>query len=398
MIACGTYLGEDMYKKTVWAGSQIRDLYETLKNASESVIDKIFITGITPIMLDDLTSGFNISNNLSLKEKYNEILGFTKEEVEFIREECGIDKSLIKFDIEYLYNGYLFHVDGKNKLYNSAMINYFFMTFRDEGEKMKNLVNDNLKTDYGRLKNLLLKTDNIKNLENLIEFGNVQTEVVPRFSIDKIHETKNFLSLLYYMGLVTIDSNRGMPILRIPNYSIKTMYWEYMENMIMERNPEMLYSPSVIFEGLISLAFDGNYNPFFEKFHKNFVSQVSNIDLENFSEKNIKFLLLSILFQNNIYLPISETENSQGYSDIYLQRRSLYPQIKIDWVWEIKYIKQKDIRKKALIGEKKAKAIEQLLRYKNSNLFKDRTDVRYLSIVFFGKKNYEIKELTTETK
>jgi len=392
MIACGTYLGEDIYKKTVWAGSQIRDLYETLKIASETIIDNIFITGITPIMLDDLTSGFNISNNLSLKEKYNEILGFTKEEVEFVIQEAGIDKSLIKVDMEYLFDGYSFHIDAKNKLYNPAMINWFLMTVRDEGLKIDNLINLNLKTDYGRLRNLL-NTENVKSLEELIEFGKIQAGVVPRFSIDKIHEEKNFLSLIYYMGLVTIDSDRGMPILKIPNYSIKTMYWEYMENLIMERNPEMSYNPSVIYSDLVKLGLDNEYEPFFKSFHKNFVSQVSNRDLENFSEKNIKFLLLSILFQNNIYLPISETENSRGYSDIYLQRRTRYPQIKIDWVWEIKYIKQKDIRKKNLIEAAKKEAIEQLERYKNSNLFKDRTDVRYVYVVFVGKKNYIIEEI-----
>jgi len=88
-------------------------------------------------MLDDVTSGFNISNNLSLKGKYNEILGFTKEEVEWLMIEAEIDKSLIKVDIEFLYNGYLFHPDANNKLYNSAMINYFFNELIDEGKKLK---------------------------------------------------------------------------------------------------------------------------------------------------------------------------------------------------------------------------------------------------------------------
>ena len=133
MMATGTYLGETNYKKAVWAGSQIRDFYETLKANSRTVIDKIFITGITPIMLDDLTSGFNISNNLSTKEKYNEILGFTKEEVEIIIQKCEIDKSLISIDLEKMYDGYLFNAKAKNKLYNSAMIFNYLHGISDEG-------------------------------------------------------------------------------------------------------------------------------------------------------------------------------------------------------------------------------------------------------------------------
>ena len=142
------------------------------------------------------------------------------------------------------------------------------------------------------------------------------------------------------------------------------------------------------------MAFNDDYKPFFENFHKNFVSKISNRDLANFSEKNVKFLLLSILFQNYLFLPISEPENSEGYIDIYLQRRSnLYPGIKMDWVWEIKYIKQSDSDDEKLIAEKKAEAIAQLQRYKSSNFFKDRTDVRYLAVVFVGKNDYFIEEV-----
>jgi hypothetical protein len=295
-----------------------------------------------------------------------------------------------------LYNGYSFHQKAKNKLYNSALILYLlYKTITTDGE-IEDLIDDNLKTDYGRIKLLLNKPLNIDKLETIIATNSIDSAVVARFSIDKIHEPKNFLSLLYYMGLVTIDKDKetGSPLLRVPNYSIKTMYWEYMENIIMERNPEMLFDPSVIYSGLSAMAFYDDYKPFFESFHKNFVSNISNRDLEHFSEKNVKFLLLSILFQTTLYLPISEPENSEGYLDIYLQRRSyLYQGIKNDWIIEMKYIKDKDARKKSLITTKKKEAIAQLQRYKSSNLFKDRTDIRYLAVVFVGKKDYFMEEV-----
>ena len=297
-------------------------------------------------------------------------------------------------DTKYLYNGYKFHVDAKNKLYNSSLINYFFLELIDEGEKIKRLVDSNLKTDYGRIKNLLRNPENIEELETIIEFNQVQTKVINRFSIDKIHDDNNFLSLLYYMGLVTIENDNGISILKIPNYTVKTLYWEYMENIILERNPDMSYDPDIIREGLTSMAYDGEYQAFFDSFQKNFISRLSNQDLKGFTEKHIKFMLLNILWQSNYYIPISEYENSQGYSDIYLQRRNyLYPRIQIDWIWELKYIKESDSKKTSLIEAKKKEAREQLQRYKTSNLFKDRNDVRYLAVVFIGKKKYWIEEV-----
>jgi hypothetical protein len=167
-----------------------------------------------------------------------------------------------------------------------------------------------------------------------------------------------------------------------------------MKNIITEQMPSMVFDPSVIYEGLSSMAFQDNYEKFFKDFHNNFVSNLSNIDLEHLSEKNIKFLLLSIFFQTNYYLPLSETENSKGYTDIYLQRRNyIYPKITTDWVLELKYVKQADAKKKKVIEAKKTEAKEQLERYRTSNLFKDRKDVRYLIIIFIGKNKYLIEEI-----
>jgi hypothetical protein len=215
------------------------------------------------------------------------------------------------------------------------MILYILNKISVTSGEIKELIDVNLKRDYGRIKQLLSKAENLKDLEHIVEHTQIVSEVATEFSIDKLHAPKNFRSLLYYMGLVTIDKDErtGTPLLKIPNYSSKTMYWEYMENIILDRNPEMMFNQGAIYEGLVSMAFDGCYKPFFDSFQQNFVSQISNKDLVNFSEKNVKFLLLSILFQNNFYLPISELENSTGYSDIYLQRRNyLYPKIQIDWL------------------------------------------------------------------
>jgi len=393
MIAAGRYLGEENYKKTVWAGSQVRDFYETLKANSRTVIDKIFITGITPIMLDDLTSGFNISNNLSIKEKYNDILGFTKDELEWIIRECGIDKSLINIDVEYFYNGYLFAGEAINKLYNPTMIFNYLTELRDNNGRIKNYIDYNLKTDYGRLRRLISKGNNKEKLSELIETKSVSAKVIQRFSIEFINDYDNFFSLLFYMGLITIDNSSPFrQRLKIPNYSIKTMFWEYIEHIERENNPDLFFDNSKIINTLETLAYDNDAEPFLRYFQENILANLSNRDMQNFNEKSIKILLLGILFQSNLYLPISELENSEGYCDIYLQKKTIYP-ANYEWIWELKYIKTADSENQALIAEKKQESISQLQRYRNSNLFKERKDVRYLSTVFVGKKDCLIEEI-----
>jgi len=387
IIAKGTQISKNQYQETIWANSITKDFYETLKSGTKSVVDKIFVTGITPIMLDDLTSGFNISNNLSLEIRYNEILGLTREEVEWVMEQICLDKSLISIDIEKMYDGYLFNEKAQNKLFNSTMIFHYFKELLNNGNNAKYLIDDNLKIDYGRIRNLISKHDNKEKIRELIENNSIIGDVINRFSIERIHEDKNFFSLLFYMGLVTIDNTNPLKIaLKIPNYSVKTMYWEFIENMLTEELEGLSLDNSRYTDPIYSLAYENNYEPFFEYFNKRIVSYLSNRDLLNTVEKDIKFLLLPMFFASNYYFPISEMENSAGYTDIYLKRSHLHPTTISEWVWEVKYIKQSDSENEKLIEEKKKEAITQLQRYKNSNLFKERTDIRYLAVVFVGKK------------
>ena len=394
IIAKGATLSKNQYQESIWANSITKDFYETLKIGTETVVDKIFVTGITPIMLDDLTSGFNISNNLSLKTHYNEILGLTRKEVEWVMEQICLDKSLIAVDIEDMYNGYSFHEKAENTLFNSTMIFYYFHELLSEGKNLKYLIDDNLKTDYGRLRNLINQHDNKEKLRELIENNTTDGGIIKQFSIEKIHEDKNFFSLLYYMGLVTIDNaNPVKTALKVPNYSVKTMYWDFIENMLTEELEGLSLDNSKYFDAIYRLAYENTYEPFFEYFSKYIVSYLSNRDLQNTVEKDMKFLLLPIFFTSYYYFPISELENSEGYTDIYLKRGHLHPGSVSEWVWELKYIKQKDSKNKKLIAEKKSEAITRLQDYKSSNFFKDKNDVRYLAVVFVGKKDYFIEEV-----
>jgi hypothetical protein len=394
LIATGTRLSNEQYKSAIWANGVVRDFYETLKDATQTVVDKIFITGVTPIMLDDVTSGFNMSNDLSVDLAYNDILGFTKNEVDYIIEQSGVNKDDINIDIEYFYDGYMFHPDGKNKLYNSSMIGYYLGHVLKEGKNVRYLIDSNLKTDYGRIRNLINKPLNIEKLNEVILNGYINASLKPKFSIDFIHEEDNFPSMLYFLGLLTIDKDKdGLEIMRIPNYSIQTMYWDFFERILKDEVPELSYDSSKINNALNLLRRDSNPTPFMQYICDGFLSRLSNRDFIKFDEKDLKLLMLGILFQSNYYFPISEMENNGGYSDIYLKRSNRFPNTEYEWVWELKYIKEKDKGNSTVIKSKKEDALAQINRYRKSAMFKDRTDVRYLIAIFLGGTQFEIEEV-----
>jgi hypothetical protein len=395
LIAMGTYKGDDMYRNIIWANGVIRDFYETLKEGSKTVIDRIILTGITPVMLDDVTSGFNISNNISLKQKYNEILGFTEEEVNILMEEVGIERNMINVNMEFLYNGYRFHADGEHRVYNPSMMLYLLDQIQSEG-KVQNVIDDNLKMDYGRLERLIQK--NRDQLTQITQNNGILSKLIPKFSIKQLLDSKNFASLLFYMGMLTVDKEEeGVLRLKIPNYSIRTVFWEYIEQMLVDNNSDVLVNMDEQIIALRELAYRGNPHLFIEYVSKNIFSRLSNRDLRNFDEKYIKIILLHSLFQSNLYVTITELEVSQGYTDIYMQRSHLYPDVPYEWVWEIKYISKQEATD-SVLETKRKEAHVQLEKYRDSALFADRTDIRYLSIIFIGKDKYEIEEIVPYSK
>ncbi|GHS94215.1 hypothetical protein FACS1894207_2050 [Bacteroidia bacterium] len=390
LIALGTGSGDDTYRKIIRANGLVRDFYETLKKGSKTAIDRIILTGITPIMLDDLTSGFNISNNLSLKEQYNEMLGFTQDEVNWLMEVGGVDKSLIDIDMEFYYNGYLFHEKGEHRVYNPSMMLYYFDMVTTTKGGTKYTIDDNLKTDYGRLRTLIANGKNSEQLLKITEDNHILSTINPKFSIDELHNSENFVSLLYYMGLLTIEkSEYGRIWLKIPNYSIHTVYWEYILRMTRDSSKDIMIDPGRQMDAMSDFAYLGDPKPFLDYMSENIISRLSNRDLENFDEKYLKIILLNSLFQSSLFIPISEMEVSAGYTDIWLKRSHLFPDIPWEWVWEIKYVKKSNVKS---IEAKRDEARAQLEKYRNSHLFAGRTDVRYLSVIFIGKDKYEIIE------
>jgi hypothetical protein len=373
----------------VRANGMVRDFYETLKIGTSDVLDRIFITGISPVMLDDLTSGFNIAVNLTIEQKYNEMLGFTQEEVDALMTETGVAPSQIDVDMSLYYNGYLFHSEGENRLYNPSMVLYFFdRILRDGKTTMNNIIDPNLKTDYGRLKRLIQNDKSRNALIEIAKNNDIVATIIEKFSIDALFNEEYFISLLFYMGLITIKEPHLSKVrLGIPNFSIKTVYWEYISRLTQESSPLMTVETRPLDDAIESMAMEGDLHRYIDYVSRNAFSKLSDKDLQHFDEKYIKILLLAYLFQSKIYVPMSEYETGSGYTDIFLQRNPQLPQIKYEWVLEIKYLKTSDAKK---LPQAQKEASEQLQRYIHAHRLEGRSDLKTATVVFIGKTKYEI--------
>ena len=388
------------YKDVIRATGFVRDFYEAVKIGTETVIDRIFITGISPVMLDDLTSGFNIASNLTLDKNLNEMLGFTEEEVKDIIDNCDIEKlmtdsgvceeeSELIHELKKNYNGYLFNKNGKHRIYNPDMVLYFFEQWQKNSGYPEKLIDDNVKTDYGRLNRLMMNEENRAKLVEIIKNEGIVSNIVTRFSFDNMNDEDNFVSLLFYMGLLTIDyQERTRLKLKTPNYVVNTIFWEYFDKKLRkEHNIKIKTEPVRL--AIEKMAYDGEVESYINYISQNILKPLSNRDMIKMDEKHIKISLFTYLSASNAYRPTSEREIENGYIDIYLEKDPRIPDVKYEWLLELKYLKKSEEKQ---IETAKIEGLKQLRRYAKSSEFAGKKNLKKALIIFSGKSDYVIVE------
>jgi hypothetical protein len=392
IIATGDGL---FYKEIIRASGFVRSFYKTVKVGTESVIDRIFITGISPIMLDDLTSGFNIAENLTMDPICGEMLGFTEEEVRGIVDQfqLDIDSKPLMDELRSLYNGYLFHEDGMVKVYNPDMILYFFKRWSRFGRFPKQRIDDNVKTDYTRLRRLISNEHNRSMLTQIIADEQVIARIVSRFSFDNMYEEENFISLLFYMGFLTIEKatyHRQVKLV-IPNYVIKIVLWEHFGRMLQETMGIKYRLVSDLSEAMFEMSAKGNIRPFVN-FMSEMIQGMSYRD--TMSEQLCKGILLCYIDLTDTYRIASEREIRKGYTDILLQKGSIYsadgPEVKFEWMLELKYIKPENRNQLERI---RREAITQLKRYTTSKDMAAKPCLKAAVLLFIGKEEIVLEEV-----
>lgn len=228
---------QNTYESILHGEGFVKVFYKALKDATMDNFNRIFMTGVSPIMLDDLTSGFNITRNYTLDENLNAMMGFTRKDISWIMDEVNIKdielRDKICTDMTTYYNGYKFNENSKS-VFNPDMSMYFLDNYLLYNRYPKEMIDNNVKTDYGKVNQLAYNFNDIEALEEIMTKGETSTMLVDRFNIHTMYSVKeNFKSLLFYLGMLTIKG-QGISgtVLRVPNYVIKTIYWEqYFQRM-----------------------------------------------------------------------------------------------------------------------------------------------------------------------
>ncbi|WP_446008343.1 AAA family ATPase [Candidatus Electrothrix sp.] len=365
-------LGEslELFTEIVGKGGFVRTFYEVIKTAtSQGIIDRLFITGVTSITLDSMTSGFNIGKNLSFKKEFNQAMGFTSQEVEGLIRPlvniCKLDALEMMRSLGTWYNGYRFSSRAKEKVFNPDMVLYFIDSFdTDECRYPEQMLDENIASDYGKIMRLFSVGDresNFRLLEELIVNGEILGRHKGKLDLDisKPFERDDFISLLLYMGFITISGAvLDELVYRVPNYVIEQLYYRYFKKEI-ELRAQITIENDRIKEAIRQLALHNNINPLTEEIRKA-LALFSNRDFMRMDEKHIKAVILTLLCQSGVYFIRSEPERNNRYPDILLLERNPF-KVRYQFLFELKYSKKKDGAKGLEV--KRAEGIKQIKEY-----------------------------------
>ena len=391
----------DEFKGVVAKNGRIRKWYEILKKGTESVVDRIFITGVAPITLDSTTSGFNIARDITKNIKFNDMLGFSTEDVKYLMTEIDISeekKEELLPIIKENYDGYIFSNMIKSeyekyKIYNSNMTLYFLDSYQEQGQVPEELVDINILSDYGKIEafmNLCQNMNKIELLEKIVAEEPVESELTEKFSAEISFGEKELVSLLFYLGYLTIEQNEfGMSKFVTPNEVVRTIYSQYFVEYIKRKagiqgeikNGEMI--KEILYEGKIDKAIETLGT---------FLTNLSNRDYQRFDEKYIKVIFYSICRMLGAVYVKSELEIGGEYADILIIPREKLNE-RYGVLLEFKYIKQEDYNKNPeLLEQKKQEAKAQLERYTKTEELSAIPNLRSYAIVVI-KDKIQVEEL-----
>lgn len=391
---------DDLYYELVQSEGYVRAFYKAVKDGTQTgAIERIYMTGVSPILLDDLTSGANMLENITLEKSLNEIMGMTEEEVANSVNLLGLDQKfdpdVLLHDMKEWYNGYKFSKRAEKKVYNTDMVIYFLNKIKMNGYYPDHILDQNAKTDYRKLQTLAMKFDDKKALDDIMKTGKTGVELADRFNLEYMYNNiDNLKSFLFYLGMLTIDKESEKQLeLRIPNYVTRTIYWEYFtDNLRNEVKPEQ--------DSLISkvrkMRREGDPAALMQ-YLEEVLGELSNRDLILFDEKNIKMVLTSLLFIDGIYIIRSENEVREGYADLMLTKDRRYEKYtRYEYMIEIKHIKQAAYdRNPDILDKINQEGRGQLKRYYNDRAarFGFGEEIKLLLLTVIGKNKVYYEEV-----
>jgi hypothetical protein len=410
-------VGKDAYQDLTRGPGAFRSFFNVLKSGTTDIdapVSRSFITGVSPITMDDVTSGYNIGGNISMEPYFNRMLGFTRDEItemiEYYRSMGAINHPTgYLLDImNAWYGNYLFSEDDDVRLFNSDMALYFLNNYMTRKELPKDLIDSNVRVDYGKLRHLIivdrdrskdapaLPNGNFSKLKEIIQEKGTPAKIAKGFPLEKLIQPENFKSLLFYLGLLTIKGPEKDKLrLEIPNETIKRLYYDYIEEAYRETVTFSL-DLSRYSDMMTDLAYDGEWQPLIEYITGRMRESMSLRDLIT-GEKSIQAFLNVYLGLSDLYIVHAEKELNKGFADLVLEPfLARYEGIKYSYILEIKYLKAGIKAGDAKVNQAKAEAEEQLKRYHSDEKFMKniaKTKLIKLALVFSGHEAVHIAEV-----
>jgi len=398
---------ESLYRYTneTHGEGYLRAFFNKIKAGTYSSIKRCFITGVSPVTMDDLTSGFNIGTNYSLSPEFNELMGFTEEEVREMLTYYSTNSPFNHSVDELLelmkpwYDNYCFAEEcyGETTMYNSNMVLYFVKNYIQRGKAPRNMVEDNIRMDYEKLRMLIRKDKEFAHdasiIQTLVKQGYITGELKRGFPASGMVNHDNFVSLLFYFGMLSIGGmERGKTKLIIPNLVVQEQLYTYLLSTYNEA--ELHFSSDEKNELASQLAYDGNWRTYFGYIADCLHRYASQRDKQK-GESFVHGFTLAMTAQNRFYRPVSEQDTQAGYVDIFLcPLLDIYADMRHSYIVELKYAKYKD--PEGRVEELRREAVAQANRYAETETVKrlvGTTQLHKVVVVYKGMEMVVCEEV-----
>ena len=383
----------EVFTKITGKDGFVRRFYETFKmHAGGGCIDRIFITGVTSLTLDSLTSGFNIAQNVSMFPELNEMTGFTNEEAKALLK--AIEVINIEETMEILienYNGYRFQANIENKVFNSNMVLYFLDAYQRTKTIPDQLTDPNMRSDYHKLTAMfdLFQEEEARQaiLEKIMNNESLETDIITNFNFAAPFQEEDFLSLLFYLGLLTIKE-KGLAFdvsLQTPNAVIRDIYYQYYGNYLNLTTREKRTA-------IASIAFKKDFTDL-NRLVNDILELHNNDDYRGFDESRLKSVFLSCFSNQNLFLVKSEYPACGRKIDIALfDQYGRSSEIKYNYLIELKYIKKSQAGQEAIAAARDS-AARQMKEYLSLKEFKDNPKIKGVIYVVVKDKIVYFQEI-----
>ena len=381
--------------KALGQGGFVRAFYEIIKEYAEgtdSVVDRFFATGVAPLTLDSMTSGFNIATNISTNKTFTAMCGLTEQEVKQLVEKSGLSENVYE-ELKKNYDGYRFSQESEEHTFNTTLVMYYLSSYINNGTAPTKPIDSNLATTGNKIEsivNLMTPKENYNKLVELITTGEVSGELVRQFELSEYRFDENsFLSLLFYQGYITIK-DVGMRLkFCVPNYTSEVLYASYFAKLI-DTKEKYNIETKEIEESIFKFGEDGEIEPI-TKVISNFLTYQSVRDRENFSEKNLKYVYSMFFSLSSQYYVYGEFPSKQGFADIFIEKSSRSNST-YEGIIELKYL-SKEKAKAADYDQLHKEAIDQMKRYLEDKRLSDRENLKKYVIIFEGFDTYHVTEI-----